>query len=89
MLYPWAYTYGHPPEPDYTYYKDLATYLLETLTGWEHGNDWEVLRYLACGNAVDWEYDGTWSRGGRSGGGPRRKDEPPRSPGRGCRRPTR
>ena len=59
MLYPWAYTYGHPPEPDYTYYKNLAGYLLETLSGWEHGNDWEVLRYLASGNAVDWEYDGT------------------------------
>lgn len=59
MLYPWAYTYGHPPEPDYTYYKDLAAYLLETLYGWEHGNDWEVLHYLASGNAVDWEYDGT------------------------------
>ena len=58
MLYPWAYTYGHPPEPDYTYYKTLATYLLETLPGWRHGNDWEVLRYLASGNAVDWEYDG-------------------------------
>ncbi len=59
MLYPWAYTYGHPAEPDYTYYKNLATYLLETLPGWEHGNDWEVLHYLASGNAVDWEYDGT------------------------------
>ena len=59
MLYPWAYTYGHPPEPDYTYYKDLATYLLATLPGWRHGNDWEVLRYLASGNAVDWDYDGT------------------------------
>ncbi|HUU56153.1 MAG TPA: M14 family metallopeptidase, partial [bacterium] len=59
MLYPWAYTYGHPPEPDYTYYKNLATYLLETLSGWEHGNDWECLGYLASGNAVDWEYDGT------------------------------
>jgi carboxypeptidase T len=58
MLYPWAYTYGHPPEPDYTYYKNLAGYLLETLSGWRHGNDWEVLRYLASGNAVDWEYDG-------------------------------
>jgi carboxypeptidase T len=58
MLYPWAYTYGHPPEPDYTYYKNLAGYLLETLSGWEHGNDWEVLHYLASGNAVDWEYDG-------------------------------
>ncbi len=58
MLYPWAYTYGHPPEPNYTYYKNLATYLLQTLPGWEHGNDWEVLRYLASGNAVDWEYDG-------------------------------
>jgi hypothetical protein len=59
MLYPWAYTYGHPEEPDYTYYKNLAVYLLATLPGWEHGNDWEVLHYLASGNAVDWEYDGT------------------------------
>jgi len=58
MLYPWAYTYGHPPEPDYTYYKNLATYLLETLPGWEHGNDWECLGYLASGNALDWDYDG-------------------------------
>ncbi len=58
MLYPWAYTYGHPPEPDYTYYKNLAEYLLATLPGWVHGNDWEVLRYLASGNAVDWDYDG-------------------------------
>ncbi|NIT35785.1 MAG: hypothetical protein GTN49_04690, partial [candidate division Zixibacteria bacterium] len=58
MLYPWAYTYGHPPEPDYTYYKNLAGYLLETLSGWRHGNDWEILRYLASGNAVDWEYAG-------------------------------
>jgi hypothetical protein len=58
MLYPWAYTYGHPAEPDYTYYKNLAEYLLATLPGWEHGNDWEILRYLASGNAVDWEYDG-------------------------------
>ena len=59
MLYPWAYTYGHPEEPDYTYYKNLAVYLLATLPGWEHGNDWEVLHYLASGNAVDWDYDGT------------------------------
>jgi hypothetical protein len=59
MLYPWAYTYGHPAEPDYTYYKNLATYLLETLYGWEHGNDYEVLGYLASGNAVDWDYAGT------------------------------
>jgi carboxypeptidase T len=59
MLYPWAYTYGHPPEPNYTYYKNLAAYLLETLSGWRHGNDWEVLRYLASGNAVDWEYGGS------------------------------
>jgi carboxypeptidase T len=59
LLYPWAYAQGHPAEPDYTHYKDVAVYLLETLQGWEHGNDWECLHYLASGNAVDWDYDGT------------------------------
>jgi len=63
MLYPWAYTQGHPPEPDYTYYKNLATHLLATLPGWRHGNDWEVLHYLASGNALDWEYAGTGHEG--------------------------
>ena len=58
MLYPWAYSTGHPPEPYYQYYQDLADYLLATLPGWEHGNDWECLGYLASGNAVDWQFDG-------------------------------
>ncbi|NIT37429.1 MAG: T9SS type A sorting domain-containing protein [candidate division Zixibacteria bacterium] len=57
-IYPWNHDYGHPPEPDYTYFKNVSAYLLETLSGWRHGNFWETLRYLGSGTACDWEYDG-------------------------------
>ncbi len=57
-MYPWNHDYGHPPEPDYTYFKNVSLYLIETLSGWRHGNFWETLRYLGSGTACDWEYDG-------------------------------
>jgi carboxypeptidase T len=58
-MYPWNHDYGHPPEPDYTYFKNVSLYLMETLSGWRHGNFWETLRYLGSGTACDWEYDGS------------------------------
>lgn len=58
MLFPWAYTSSWVAEPDRSYYVSLAQYLLETLTGWDYGNDYTCLGYVASGNAVDWLYDG-------------------------------
>jgi hypothetical protein len=58
-MYPWNHDYGHPPEPDYSYFKNVSLYLMETLPGWRHGNFWETLRYLGSGTACDWQYGGT------------------------------
>jgi len=58
-IYPWNYENSHPPEPDYTYFRNVSLYLLETLSGWRHGNFWETLRYLGSGTACDWFYGGT------------------------------
>jgi carboxypeptidase T len=58
-IYPWNYENIHPPEPDYTYYKNVSLYLSENLSGWDHGNFWETLHYLGSGTACDWLYGDT------------------------------
>ncbi|MGD8719988.1 MAG: M14 family metallopeptidase, partial [Candidatus Zixiibacteriota bacterium] len=58
-IYPWNYDSTHPPEPDYTYFKDVSLYLTQTLSGWDHGNFLETLGYLGSGTACDWGYGDT------------------------------
>lgn len=58
ICYPWNWVNSYPAEPDITYYRNLATYLLTGLTGWNHGNFYACLGYLGSGTSDDWMYDG-------------------------------
>jgi hypothetical protein len=55
-IHPFAYeASAFPPEPDYALYQRYAGDLT-AMNGYDFGNFWQTLRYLANGDAIDWSY---------------------------------